>query len=1456
MQKKFTFFFVLLLLVTAAFSQVQTPVYLSQPATGASCKGFYQYLPAGYNTGTANYPVILWIHGAGQVGEGNSTDLPKVLEWGVPKIISEGGFPSVFSIGDSAFSFIVISPQFTGWPSGGNVGAMLNYVMNNYRVDPARVYLMGISAGGGASWEFAGSNVANSNRLAAMISFCGAFAPTQVSANRIAASNLPVWAFHNTNDGTVPVAYSRNWKAYINAYTPAPNPLTKLTEFPVVSSNAVIAHECWSLATLPSYKPEGINIYEWMLGYRQRTTVANLPPLAAAGQDIGVVLPANAVMDGTASVDQDGVIVSYKWRKISGPSSYSISDSTAISPVIGNLAEAVYQFELTVTDNLGATGRDSITINVYHSLPAGAQQRILIDVGANANAGGTITTSPNLNGNTWNNMTDARPGVGISNALTITNQLSGIGIEVINRIDGTYNSASSPGVGNGNTTGIVGDYPASATTDHALIHSSATNGKWRVKGMQQNKIYTIKFWGSRTNTTASRSAEIKRSDDNVWKTYNATANTNFNNAAVFVVAGKTAMDFDIRTKAGSDFSCINVVDISYGADTSITPVNLPPIARAGADTILQLPADSMQLKGCTSSDPENAALKYKWKKIAGPVSLQIFNDTVCATKVNNLVAGAYLFELTVTDTAGLSAKDTLAVLVNPAAVVFPNLPPVARAGADTTLQLPVDSMQLRGCTSSDPENAQLKYKWKKIAGPASFQIANDTACTARLNSLLAGTYSFELAVTDTGGLVARDSVTITVLQYFSLAWPPQVAPACGKAYKVVIVGSSTAYGTGANPIDSSWVKKFTAFLLFQNSQIQVVNLATPGLTSYDVSATGTSVPAPFSVDTMRNITKALSLNPDAIIVNLPSNDVARGIPTNTIHQNFENITMLADNQNVPIWVSTSQPRDGLSPAENILQMNLRDWINTRYGNKAVDFWSSVANADGTINSFYSAGDGVHLNNYGHHLLFTRIIQEKIWDTICNRTATVNKLPTANAGADMSITLPVNSAALAGSGADMDGTIISYIWTKLTGPSAYTISGANTANATAGGLVQGVYSFQLTVTDNAGAIARDTMLLTVNAAVPPANILPLANAGPDIALTLPANTAILTGTATDADGTIVGYSWTKIGGPAAGTITNANTANATAGDLVQGQYIYQLLVTDNAGATAKDTMQITVNAQVLNTKKINVNIYGGSNPYNNVQWNNWNVASTLTSNAFYYDDGTASTVNAIMTSSALISDNGTTYATAATVCPVPVLRYNSANTSYRTVTINGLDAQKKYNLEFYASRGNTGNSSIYQIGSLSDTISTDNNINDFAKFLNVSPNSAGKIIVTISRIGTWNYIAGFVVKEAGSAAAPVSRTMFAEEEIKTGQIQTARQEKFILFPNPSRDKLKIILPSFFEKDVRINIINSLGKVVYTEVVSNVIKGAVNIIDLQKLQAGMYILQVQSSEENIVRKFFKL
>src|SRR6478735_4982000 len=136
-----------ILLYLSARTQTQTPVYLSQTIPNASCNGFYRYLPADYATSNKNYPLLIWVHGAGGVGQGNAADLPKVLEWGIPRVINEGNFPASFTVNGTSHSFIVISPQFMAWPTGLNLEGIISYISSNYRIDATRIYLVGSSAG-------------------------------------------------------------------------------------------------------------------------------------------------------------------------------------------------------------------------------------------------------------------------------------------------------------------------------------------------------------------------------------------------------------------------------------------------------------------------------------------------------------------------------------------------------------------------------------------------------------------------------------------------------------------------------------------------------------------------------------------------------------------------------------------------------------------------------------------------------------------------------------------------------------------------------------------------------------------------------------------------------------------------------------------------------------------------------------------------------------------------------------------------------------------------------------------------------------------------------------------------------------------------------------------------------------------------------------------------------------
>jgi hypothetical protein len=91
-----------------------------------------------------------------------------------------------------------------------------------------------------------------------------------------------------------------------------------------------------------------------------------------------------------------------------------------------------------------------------------------------------------------------------------------------------------------------------------------------------------------------------------------------------------------------------------------------------------------------------------------------------------------------------------------------------------------------------------------------------------------------------------------------------------------------------------------------------------------------------------------------------------------------------------------------------------------------------------------------------------------------------------------------------------------------------------------------------------------------------NQVPIANAGPSQTVTLPA-TVTLTGGGTDADGQILAYLWSQVSGPNTALIANPGAINTAISGIIAGNYVFQLMVTDNDGATGVDTMSLKVNA---------------------------------------------------------------------------------------------------------------------------------------------------------------------------------------------------------------------------------------------------------------------------------------
>lgn len=202
------------------------------------------------------------------------------------------------------------------------------------------------------------------------------------------------------------------------------------------------------------------------------------------------------------------------------------------------------------------------------------------------------------------------------------------------------------------------------------------------------------------------------------------------------------------------------------------PTNIAPIANAGGDQLITFPTDSLRLDGSASTDPDGTITEWIWTKISGPASFTFSNSTVSKPIVKNLVQGIYQFQLFVKDNDGLSATDT--VQINVTNINQPNQPPVARAGSDQAITLPISTVLLDGSNSTDPDNNISSYFWSKISGPASFNIAASNGMQTQVTSLIEGVYEFELIVTDGGSLFDRDTVQIWVKS--AVALPSCVFP--------------------------------------------------------------------------------------------------------------------------------------------------------------------------------------------------------------------------------------------------------------------------------------------------------------------------------------------------------------------------------------------------------------------------------------------------------------------------------------------------------------------------------------------------------------------------------------------------------------------------------------------------------------------------------------------------------
>lgn len=223
--KRFLFFLCLFFSQFHSFSQqVAKTIPSSQAPEGLI--GFLEFRPANY--GTVKDPLIIFLHGAGEVGNGTTT-INKVATNAIPRFCANGATMK-FTVNGQTSSFIVLSPQLSSslgaWPSY-YVQQMIDYAKANLQVDTTRIYVTGLSLGGGGCWTYAFDSLKNSQTIAALAPVCGTDYGNDPNACATAgASHLPIWAFHSMDDGTVGVGNTQHvqltFEFGCSSYTPFP----------------------------------------------------------------------------------------------------------------------------------------------------------------------------------------------------------------------------------------------------------------------------------------------------------------------------------------------------------------------------------------------------------------------------------------------------------------------------------------------------------------------------------------------------------------------------------------------------------------------------------------------------------------------------------------------------------------------------------------------------------------------------------------------------------------------------------------------------------------------------------------------------------------------------------------------------------------------------------------------------------------------------------------------------------------------------------------------------------------------------------------------------------------------------------------------------------------------------------------------------------------------------------
>ena len=944
---------------------------------------------------------------------------------------------------------------------------------------------------------------------------------------------------------------------------------------------------------------------------------SNKRPVAEAGDDLTVASGTEVTLDGSESMDDDGTVQYYAWVRTGGtgdPLALTGTDTdmpTFTPRLSGGADDVTHIFTLWVSDNdLAVSEADTVTVmvtaptapNMVPVANAGDDRTVqsgapvTLDGGESSDGDGTIKSWA------W-----TRTG-GTGNAsLALTNA---------NREQSTF-TADTLAPGAEDVTHIFSlvvlddiGVPSVADTVTITVNAPPLANAGSDQTADSAALVTLDGSGSRDSNTTNLTYAWERTGGTTGGTAALTgANTNMPTFTADTLAvGADNVTHTFTLTVTDDEGATNTDTVTITVDGP----NKPPVANAGLDQTVAS-GEMVTLDGRGSTDSDGFVKRYDWRPDGFGLPTLTANDTAIVTFEAPAVApGApdqmFSYALFVTDNEdlGSGSGDSVTITVTPPSS---NIRPVANAGTDQTVA-PGATVTLEGSGTDNGGTIQEYYWVKASTGTAPTLSANNVARpTLTVPTLVEGdsdvTFTYALRVKDNSGAVSdADEVTITVEI-------PRVANA-GMDQTVAAGATVTLDGSGSSGTiaeyqwsrESGTSARADVFPGASGTLTREVSRITPTITfvADNVPSNGTPVTHVFALRVFG--TSRISSPKDEITVTVNPNR----LPT----ANAGPDQSVAAGANVDLDGSGSIDNDGIIASYN--------WTRTEGDATATLTGANTATPSFTAEVLDAgAADTTHI----FILTVTDNNGETDTDTV---TVTVeapdvpNAGPIANPGSNRTVASGA-TVTLDGSGstASPGSTITWYAW----GVNDSSVSGCDdpppslsnapldgkaqlsfTAEVLDPGAADVTYCIDLSVRDSAGG-RSPFVRVKVTVEAPPANMAPVANAGPDQTIK-PGRTVTLDGTGSTDDDRITSYSWNRTGGTCTVTtvfggvssLTGTNalpsfTAETLASGVASCTHDFKLFVTDNDGVLdgTGDSVTVTIIATAENQPPI---ARGGAN----------------------------------------------------------------------------------------------------------------------------------------------------------------------------------------------------------------------------------------------------------------------